>query len=77
MATEGPNAFIDCIIAYSKNLETNSVSEDLEVRIYVSIMLLDRTCSTSWQREEKFSLKMQARPLLMPFWLSASTSSAL
>ena len=28
---DGPNAFIDCIIAYSKNLETNSVSADLEV----------------------------------------------
>jgi hypothetical protein len=31
MEAESPNAFIDCIIAYSKNLETNSVSEDLEV----------------------------------------------
>ena len=28
---EGANAFIDCIIAYSKNLETNTVSADLEV----------------------------------------------
>ena len=31
MEIDGPNAFIDCIIAYSKNLETNSVSADLEV----------------------------------------------
>jgi len=29
---EGANAFTDCIIAYSKNLETNTVSADLEVR---------------------------------------------
>jgi hypothetical protein len=33
MEIDGPNAFIDCIIAYSKNLETNSVSADLEVFI--------------------------------------------
>ena len=33
MEVDGPNAFIDCIIAYSKNLETNSVSSDLEVTI--------------------------------------------
>ena len=62
MEAEGPNAFIDCIIAYSKNLETNSVSEDLEVRIDCSIKF-DRTCSTSWQREEKFSQTMLARQL--------------
>jgi hypothetical protein len=34
MEIDGPNAFIDCIIAYSKNLETNSVSADLEVFIF-------------------------------------------
>ena len=31
MDNESTNAFIDCIIAYSTNLESNSVSEDLEV----------------------------------------------
>ncbi len=33
-AAEGANAFIDCIIAYSKNLETNTVSADLEDLFY-------------------------------------------
>ena len=37
MDLESPNAFIDCIIAYSKNLETNSVSSELEV-LYNSIL---------------------------------------
>lgn len=50
---EGANAFIDCIIAYSKNLETNTVSADLEVckqHIYRDPC---RTCSISWQRAVK------------------------
>lgn len=47
---DGPNAFIDCIIAYSKNLETNSVSADLEV--ILNINLCFRICSTSWLKGE-------------------------
>ncbi len=35
------NAFIDCIIAYSKNLETNSVSADLEVIIRLNNIFKD------------------------------------
>lgn len=40
MEIEGPNAFIDCIIAYSKNLETNSVSDDLEVSQNISLIVV-------------------------------------
>ena len=47
---EGANAFIDCIIAYSKNLETNTVSADLEVKI---VLIIDRICFTNLQKDVK------------------------
>ena len=49
---QGANAFIDCIIAYSKNLETNTVSADLEV-CYSIVTYPSRTCSISWLRAVK------------------------
>ena len=55
---EGANAFIDCIIAYSKNLETNTVSADLEVKI-IYLTEYYRTSSTNWQRDVKYCQSRQ------------------
>ena len=75
MEIDGPNAFIDCIIAYSKNLETNSVSADLEVLMLCNAY--DRIYSTNWEKEEKYCLMWQVRVWLMRSWQYACTSSAL
>ena len=46
MENEAATAFIDCILSYSKNLESNTISPDLEVLIKYFILHIDRTYST-------------------------------